>query len=139
MVRGLQLCRQFHVVDIALNDAAITPLNQSLVRKFAMGPPVNNPGSRESGLEEDISGRGLWQSHGAGVERLDTCGNGVTIPGRVRRWQHEPVRRRTNFCTVCGNDLVIAPETCDDGNLIDGDGCNADCGVAPLRPVRPQP
>lgn len=27
----------------------------------------------------------------------------------------------------CGDGVVQAPETCDDGNAIDSDGCNADC------------
>ncbi len=30
-------------------------------------------------------------------------------------------------CPVCGNRVVEPPETCDDGNTEDGDGCSADC------------
>ena len=30
----------------------------------------------------------------------------------------------------CGNQLISAGETCDDGNATDGDGCTADCQVA---------
>jgi cysteine-rich repeat protein len=30
-------------------------------------------------------------------------------------------------CPVCGNRAVEPPETCDDGNTEDGDGCSADC------------
>lgn len=30
---------------------------------------------------------------------------------------------------VCGNDVVEAGESCDDGNLDDGDGCSADCRI----------
>ena len=33
---------------------------------------------------------------------------------------------------VCGDGVTTFPESCDDGNLTDGDGCDADCGVAPL-------
>jgi cysteine-rich repeat protein len=33
---------------------------------------------------------------------------------------------------VCGNGTVEAPEICDDGNLIDGDGCESDCTVTPV-------
>jgi cysteine-rich repeat protein len=29
--------------------------------------------------------------------------------------------------TVCGDVEVVAPELCDDGNVVDSDGCNADC------------
>lgn len=28
---------------------------------------------------------------------------------------------------ICGNGAVAAPEECDDGNLVDGDGCSATC------------
>ena len=30
---------------------------------------------------------------------------------------------------VCGNGVVEAGETCDDGNLVDGDGCDSNCTV----------
>lgn len=37
-------------------------------------------------------------------------------------------------CPACGNDNVEPPETCDDGNQLDGDGCSANCQVeAPIR------
>lgn len=35
---------------------------------------------------------------------------------------------------VCGNGVVEAPETCDDGNTVDGDGCNNACGVVAVTP-----
>jgi cysteine-rich repeat protein len=28
---------------------------------------------------------------------------------------------------VCGDGFNVGSEECDDGNLVDGDGCNADC------------
>lgn len=31
---------------------------------------------------------------------------------------------------VCGDGLIVGKEVCDDGNLIDGDGCNAACSAA---------
>ena len=30
---------------------------------------------------------------------------------------------------ICGNSIVESPETCDDGNIISGDGCDATCNV----------
>ena len=30
-------------------------------------------------------------------------------------------------CTVCGDGNIEAPEVCDDGNTVGGDGCRADC------------
>jgi cysteine-rich repeat protein len=29
--------------------------------------------------------------------------------------------------SVCGDGIVDPPETCDDGNVADGDGCSAEC------------
>lgn len=41
----------------------------------------------------------------------------------------EDVRR----CPACGNDVIDPPETCDDGNQLDGDGCSHTCQVeAPI-------
>lgn len=37
-------------------------------------------------------------------------------------------------CPACGNMSIEPPETCDDGNQLDGDGCSATCQVeAPIR------
>ena len=44
---------------------------------------------------------------------------GVNYP--YLRWQIPPV--------LCGNGVVEAGEECDDGNLIDGDGCSSTCTV----------
>lgn len=30
---------------------------------------------------------------------------------------------------VCGNSVVTSAEVCDDGNVVDGDGCSANCGT----------
>jgi len=36
-------------------------------------------------------------------------------------------------CPACGNEVIDPPETCDDGNQLDGDGCSAGCQVeAPI-------
>jgi cysteine-rich repeat protein len=34
-------------------------------------------------------------------------------------------------CPVCGDGRVDPPEECDDGNLIDGDGCSSTCQIEP--------
>ena len=36
---------------------------------------------------------------------------------------------------VCGNDIVEAPEACDDANTQDGDGCSASCSIEDQGPV----
>lgn len=34
-------------------------------------------------------------------------------------------------CPVCGDGVLDAGEECDDGNLMDGDGCSANCTITP--------
>lgn len=40
---------------------------------------------------------------------------------------------------VCGDGTVQAPESCDDGNVIDGDGCTADCKPEMLASCTKEP
>jgi cysteine-rich repeat protein len=35
--------------------------------------------------------------------------------------------RIVDLRSACGNGVVDAPEACDDGNRIHGDGCSTDC------------
>ncbi len=36
-------------------------------------------------------------------------------------------------CPACGNEIIDPPETCDDGDQLDGDGCSASCQIeAPI-------
>ena len=37
-------------------------------------------------------------------------------------------------CVVCGNNVTEPPETCDDGNTEDGDGCSASCELETAPP-----
>ena len=37
-----------------------------------------------------------------------------------------------NPCGVCGDGIANIGEACDDGNLIDGDGCQSDCTLTPV-------
>ena len=36
---------------------------------------------------------------------------------------------KKQFLSTCGNDIIECGEVCDDGNLINGDGCDNDCNV----------
>ena len=42
-----------------------------------------------------------------------------------------------NYCqpAVCGDGVISFPETCDDGNLINGDGCNDACQIANVEVI----
>ena len=36
-----------------------------------------------------------------------------------------------HYCSACGNGVVDAGEQCDDGNLVNGDGCSSTCTIEP--------
>jgi len=65
------------------------------------------------------------------IAERSTCGDGkLDLEGAE---QCEPPATATCTATCqriasCGDGVVTAPETCDDGNTTDCDGCRADCG-----------
>jgi cysteine-rich repeat protein len=42
-------------------------------------------------------------------------------------------------CPLCGNRMEEPPETCDDGNRADGDGCSSSCQLEPGSTRTPTP
>src|SRR5262245_59398026 len=42
-------------------------------------------------------------------------------------WHQRCVLRRNVYPAVCGNERVERAEQCDDGNLVNHDGCTANC------------
>jgi cysteine-rich repeat protein len=68
-------------------------------------PPICTPGSVESCIcPGGLLGEQTCDSKGLGY---DAC----------------------NCTPICGNGLLEAGETCDDGNQVDDDGCQADCQI----------
>jgi len=64
----------------------------------------NNPGTKDSTCSLDVESRI--------VETCNfLCSEGACVPAPV----------------ICGNGIVEEGESCDDGNLIDGDGCSSVC------------
>ena len=57
----------------------------------------------------------------------DSAGDGTTsgIAAEVSSDDAEP-----DLAPMCGNGVVEAGEECDDGNAVDGDGCNSDCTLS---------
>ena len=43
----------------------------------------------------------------------------------------DPTRPSTCHKTVCGDGTIEGAEACDDGNLVDGDGCASSCALEP--------
>lgn len=67
---------------------------------------------------------------------LELCGDGVVNGGGVEECEPPGTEACTEGCerreTVCGDGFVTGTEECDDGNLVDGDGCSAVCRTAAL-------
>ncbi len=89
-----------------------------------------------------VDGNGYWQviadtsSLGAGTYDIEVQASSVS--GTL-----SPVSPSETFelitgapsAPVCGNSVVEAPEACDDGNTVDGDGCSALCALEGNLPV----
>ena len=57
------------------------------------------------------------------------CGDGILCAPDEECDDGGPSDTCTEECTIvpCGNGTLDAGEVCDDGNVVDGDGCRADC------------
>ncbi len=86
-----------------------------------VGEVTPNCGSTCVNLQSDNSNCGVCGNVCAGA---DTCGGGG-VPGQCG-----------HPAAVCGNGIVEAGEACDDGNMVNGDGCSNTCTVeVPATPV----
>ncbi|MEO6773027.1 MAG: DUF4215 domain-containing protein, partial [Kofleriaceae bacterium] len=54
------------------------------------------------------------------------CASGIVCPDPLQCAAVQPVC----ISNLCGNGVVDPGETCDDGNIMNGDGCSADCKSA---------
>ncbi len=54
------------------------------------------------------------------------CASGIICPDPLQCAAVQPVC----ISNLCGNGITDPGETCDDGNIINGDGCSADCKSA---------
>ena len=64
---------------------------------------------------------------------LEFCGDGVVNDDGAEQCEPPGTPTCTDACIlrepVCGDVLVTSPETCDDGNTIEGDGCSSNCAL----------
>lgn len=57
------------------------------------------------------------------------CGIGSSDEGGASTHATEGTSTTTGT-PGCGDGILVGPETCDDGNTIDGDGCNQNCQIS---------
>lgn len=60
----------------------------------------------------------------AGDPQARQCASGIFCPSGTTCAAVQPVC----ITNACGNGIVDNGEVCDDGNIMDGDGCSANCG-----------
>lgn len=58
---------------------------------------------------------------------IGACGSGEPVAMTCPPGMTPAVSQRVCIAGSCGNGMLDADEKCDDGNVIDGDGCSADC------------
>ena len=66
-----------------------------------------------------------------------TCSN-EPLCGTLNTYLSNPTPTTYQCFAHCGDGLVLPPEQCDDGNTLNGDGCDSGCKVE-LRPNSTQP
>lgn len=94
----------------------------------------NGPGgvNRLTG-RESIGVLGTMRANtGSGANELVYDGSAAREPFVAGGSQVNPSARRIvdptlDPCPICGNGIIEPPETCDDGNMLDGDGCSSCC------------
>ncbi|MGB5522898.1 MAG: DUF4215 domain-containing protein [Polyangiales bacterium] len=64
---------------------------------------------------------------------VEFCGDGVVNNNGTEACEPPGTATCTEACTVrtaaCGDGFITSPEECEDGNVLDGDGCSSDCMV----------
>jgi len=78
-------------------------------------------------IEIDAGASLLANGDGNNVFVYRDAGNPPLVAGHVTPAYQSIVDPTLDPCPVCGNFLLERGESCEDGNLTDGDGCSADC------------
>ena len=77
-------------------------------------------------LADDTSGQNELRYRDPTMPPLILAGATIVPPAT------ETVDATLSKCPVCGDGDIEPPETCDDGNREDGDGCSAICQLEPV-------
>jgi len=127
---GLVMVTACDILVCGLNSPECPAGLTGLIR--TLGPEgTNRLVGRESitilgNLTTAASGRNLY------VVRL--AAQNPVVLGTVTPAGIKSVDTNLMSCVVCGNNVTEPPETCDDGNTLDGDGCSAFCEIETAPP-----
>lgn len=71
-----------------------------------------------------VFGPAFWSTFGVAS---DSARGRVVVAGDRGTWEWDGARWWSAGFRQCGNGRIEGSETCDDGNLVQGDGCDASC------------
>jgi cysteine-rich repeat protein len=84
------------------------------------------------GVLQDYLCDGCGATDTDGDQVRDNCDNCVDVPNADQADADGDAIGDACDPQTCGNAVLEAGEACDDGNVIDGDGCAADCTIEPV-------
>ena len=114
---------------VALGGCA-TGSNEDSGSSTSNGVPTESSASTtEDGSSSSTTGDGTTSSGGDTDDTTTTTDATTTTTGTTtgETGETSEASSTTGVVMGCGDGIVDGGELCDDGNQIDGDGCNADC------------
>lgn len=99
------------VAPITVSEPAGQPWQKNIVRELGVGMP--------------------WRG---GLNRIEICNENETSAPNAFRYLYVDA-----YVDRCGDGVLSVREDCDDGNVANGDGCSATCGIEPGRSCQGAP
>jgi cysteine-rich repeat protein len=117
-------------VTVAGNEAGLLDIEacRSTLASGAMLRNASNAGSNQLRIDESLEllgGSELISEEGS--NRIAYRSNPPVLLGSVSPAPELVVDPAIDGCPICGNAVRERGELCDDGNLLDGDGCSSFC------------
>ena len=127
----------YHEIDLIGYDSANNPVSGAIdILSYNSATTVNPRSSDYGDLYITGDACTATPNAGPGVWTLSISGSGISKVVLNIASGRDPKIGFDNIMfnlepegTVCGDGTTQSGEQCDDGNLIDGDGCNANCRI----------
>lgn len=110
---------QILCADLTTNGDAIVPVNPSLLPQVVGNSTGSSVDSTQCPTTQVASGLGGWGDMSTSGLRLG-CADVVSTCDRATSCRP---------FALCGDGILEGTEACDDGNMVNGDGCTTDCAI----------